>query len=69
MHMSEHISAHIHVATLIRSQQRSVCMAVREFPVGGNEKDASDTDTESEDDGADIADLAEGELTSPVRLM
>lgn len=39
-------------------------------PVGGNEKDISDTDGESEDDGADIADLAEGELTiRPVRLM
>ena len=38
--------------------------------MGGNEKDASDTDTESEDDGADIADLEEGELTiRPVRLM
>ena len=38
--------------------------------MGGTEKDASDTDTESEDDGADIADLAEGELTiHPVRLM
>ena len=38
--------------------------------MGGNEKDASDTDTESEDDGVDIADLEEGELTTrPVRLM
>ena len=38
--------------------------------MGGNEKDASDTDTESSDDGADITDLAEGELTiRPVKLM
>ena len=38
--------------------------------MGGNEKDTSDSDGESEDDGPDIADLAEGELTiRPVRLM
>ena len=38
--------------------------------MGGTEKDASDTDTESEDDGVDIADLEEGELTTRlVRLM
>ena len=39
--------------------------------MGGNEKcTTTDTDGESEDDGVDIADLAEGELTiRPVRLM
>ena len=38
--------------------------------MGGNEKDTSDSDGESEDDRPGIADLAEGELTiRPVRLM
>ena len=38
--------------------------------MGGNEKDISDTDGDSEDDGVDMADLEEGEITTgPVRLM
>ena len=37
---------------------------------GSDEKDTSDSDGESEDDGPGIADLAEGELTIRlVRLM
>ena len=38
--------------------------------MGGTEKDISDTDGDSEDDGVDMADLEEGEINIRlVRLM